>query len=166
MKPLRLLAASALCALGLAGCASGPDEETAGRLYWMVGCWQSEDGVNTINWQAPTAGVMFGNAVTVRDGQLAFFEQNRVDFRRGKAIYTSSPEGQRPVDFFEADAPAPAATPAEGERPRPSITFENPEQDYPQRITYRSLGEKGLAAHISQLDGSRPADYVWIYCKN
>jgi hypothetical protein len=55
---------------------------------------------------------------------------------------------------------------AKGQKPPPpSVTFENPDSDYPQRIVYRSLGSKGIAAVISQLDGSRSAELVWIYCK-
>jgi hypothetical protein len=52
-----------------------------------------------------------------------------------------------------ANPPAPAA-----------ITFENGENEFPQRITYRQPGKGQLAATISQLDGSRPVNYVWVEC--
>ena len=61
-KLARILALSA-CALGLAAGASG-EPRNLGPLGWMVGCWQSADGVNVENWSAPVGGVMFGYATT------------------------------------------------------------------------------------------------------
>jgi hypothetical protein len=148
------LAAAGAALLALAGCASGPDAATLGRLGWMVGCWESADAANRETWSAPAGAVMFGHATTMKNGQLAFFEQSRIDLRQARAVYTASPDGQRPVDFVEN--PASAAGPA-------SITFENAQQDYPQRIAYRKDG-KGLAATISTLDGSRPTEYRWTRC--
>ena len=63
--------------------------------------------------------------------------------------------------FVEAPQPAPA----EGAPPAPpSITFENGDHDYPQRISYYRT-ETGLAATISKLDGSRPFSDNWVKCK-
>lgn len=165
MKFLRL-AACAATAFIFVGCASAaPKPDPRGPLAWMVGCWRSQDGVNTEEWSASLGGVMFGHATTIKNGELTYFEQTRIELRRGRATYTASPDGQRAIDFVEAP-PQPAAPLKKGEKPPPpSITFENPDHDYPQRITYRSLGSKGLAATISKLDGSQPTEYVWVYCK-
>lgn len=161
----RLIAAALASGLAsLAGCASAPTEQEAGRFYWMVGCWKSADGVNTETWSRSEGGVMFGYATTMKAGQLDFFEQARIELRRGRAIYTTSPGGQRPIDFFEP--PAKPVTLAKGEKPPlPSIRFENPDHDYPQAITYRQTKD-GLAATVSLLDGSRPTEYAWQRCKN
>jgi len=107
----------------------------------------------------PRGGLMFGYATTMQAGKLAFFEQSRIDLRNARAAYTASPEGQRPVVFTEP-APNPVALVAPD-----TISFENAEHDYPQRITYRKTRD-GLAATISRLDGSRPTQYAWERCED
>lgn len=101
----------------------------------------------------PRGGLMFGHATTMQGGSLAFFEQSRIDLRNPRATYTASPDGQRPVVFTE-----PALSAAD------TVTFENGDHDYPQRIAYRKTRD-GLAATISLLDGSRPTQYAWERCE-
>ena len=158
MSP-KLVSLAAVC-VALAGCASSPKQDP-GRFGFMVGCWQSADGVNKEVWSYPEGGIMFGYATTTRDGQMATWEQSRIDQRPAQATYTASPEGQRPVTFVEA----PQAAPVAGQvMVQSSVTFENGDHDYPQRIQYRRT-EQGLAALISKLDGSRPVEYGWARCK-
>ena len=153
---LKLVSAAAVC-LALAACASNPKQDP-GRFGFMLGCWQSADGVNKEVWSYPEGGIMFGYATTTRDGVVTTWEQSRIDLRTSRATYTASPEGQRPVTFSEkapaADAPVPAV----------DVAFENGDHDYPQRIAYRRT-EQGLAATISKLEGSRPFEYAWARCK-
>ena len=153
------LAAAALTAALAAGCASGPDYSTMGRLGWMVGCWQSADGANQEAWSPPSAGVMFGAATTTRNGELAFFEQTRIMLNSSPATYVASPNGQRSVSFVEnPDIPALEDV--------PQVVFENAANEYPQRIAYRSPDRDLLAATVSQLDGSRPTNYSWSRCES
>src|ERR1700759_3424711 len=79
----------AACAIGLAASASA-EPKNLGPLAWMVGCWQSSDGANVETWTAPVGGVMFGYATTMKNGQLAFFEQARIDLRRDRYAYSVS----------------------------------------------------------------------------
>jgi len=144
-----------LSLLGVAGCASGPKPETDGRLFFMVGCWRSADGVNQETWASPIGGVMFGHAQTFQNGQMSFFEQSRIDLRTIPATFVVSPNGARAVTFLEQPGDAAAEV--------PSVTFQNAENDFPQSITYRQ-GKKGLEATISLLDGSRAVEYSWERC--
>lgn len=153
---LKLVSAAAVC-LALAACASNPKQDP-GRFGFMLGCWQSADGVNKEVWSYPEGGIMFGYATTTREGAVTTWEQSRIDLRTSRSTYTASPEGQRPVTFTEK-APDPTAA-----LPATSVTFENGDHDYPQRIAYRQT-EQGLAATISKLDGSRPFEYAWARCK-
>lgn len=153
---LKLVSAAAVC-LALAACASNPKQDP-GRFGFLLGCWQSADGVNKEVWSYPEGGIMFGYATTTRDGAMTTWEQSRIDLRTSRATYTASPEGQRPVTFTEKSPAADAVVPAV------EVTFENGDHDYPQRIAYRRT-EQGLAATISKLDGSRPFEYAWARCK-
>lgn len=98
---------------------------------------------------------MFGYATTTQAGQLAFFEQSRIDLRQSNAIYVASPGGQRPTEFVE---------PATRNPDIPGVVFENPTHDYPQRISYRPDGRNGLAATISLRDGGRATEMRWKRC--
>ncbi len=160
---IRSFFAVALCATTIGACASGPDPATAGRLAFMTGCWISADGANQEVWSLPRGGVMFGYATTMQGAQLGFFEQSRIDLRQPMAAYTASPDGQRPVIFSEATM-TPTITPNGKPIAATSVTFENPEHDYPQRISYRAT-KKGLEATISRMDGQRPTNYSWVRCK-
>lgn len=154
---LKLVSVAAVSLLALTACASNPKRDL-GRLAFMVGCWKSADGVNLEVWSPPEGGLMFGYATTMKDGVLNTFEQSRIDTRPGRALYTASPEGQRPVVFTETRDPAALVAPN-------TVTFENGDHDYPQRITYQATKE-GLAATISKLDGTRPGNYAWARCKD
>lgn len=156
MRTLKLAITSATALLA-ASCASGPDYASMGRLGWMVGCWESADGANRETWSPPSAGVMFGAATTTENDELAFFEQTRIMLNSQPATYVASPNGARAVTFVEnPDVPA-----LEGV---PQIAFDNAQNEYPQRIAYRSPGRDRLAATVSQLDGSRPTQYSWTRC--
>jgi hypothetical protein len=159
-------AAITACAIGLAAGASA-EPKNLGPLAWMVGCWQSADGVNVENWSAPVGGVMFGYATTVKGGQLAFFEQARIDMRRDRYAYSVSPDGDRWVTFVSPPLPPPELDKRGRPLPAPAaISFENSENNFPQRIEYHSAGRKSLAATISKLDGSQPTGYAWEKCRD
>ena len=154
---LKLVSLAAVALVALAGCASAPKRDL-GRMGFMVGCWKSADGVNLEVWSPPEGGIMFGYATTTRNGTLETFEQSRIDTRPSRAQYVASPEGQRPVIFTETRDPVALVAPN-------TVTFENGDHDYPQRITYRAT-DKGLAANISKLDGTRPVAYAWDRCED
>jgi len=154
---LKLVSLATVALVALGACASGPKRDL-GRLAFMVGCWKSADGVNLEVWSPPEGGLMFGYATTTRNGTLATFEQSRIDTRQSLAQYVASPEGQRPVVFLEKRDPLALVAPN-------TVTFENGDHDYPQRITYRGT-DKGLTANISLLDGSRPVAYAWERCED
>ena len=110
-------------------------------------------------WAAPQSGIMFGQATTNQNGQLAFFEQSRIMLTSSPATYVVSPNGQRAATFYENPK---EPQPEKGH----AISFENSANEFPQRIAYRSVGSDGLAATVSMLDGSRAANYAWTRCKN
>ena len=142
-----------------------------GPLYWMVGCWQSPDKTNTEVWTAPLGGVMFGYAATIKDGKLTYYEQAHIDLRPPRPIYWVSPDGDRPVAFIAPPGPPAPVVVDKKAKPAPlpeDATFENGDNNFPQRVQFRIDGKnkRGLAASVSKLDGSNRAELTWEKCKD
>jgi hypothetical protein len=112
------------------------------RLGWMLGEWQAEmpEGVFTEKWQKETDTSYSGEGVLIaRNGEVLFTEQLRVEQRDGVIWYMptiASQNNGKPVLFKEK-----TFTDEE-------IVFENPEHDFPQRITYRKPTDNTLYARV------------------
>ncbi|MEO0607956.1 MAG: DUF6265 family protein [Pseudomonadota bacterium] len=147
-----------VAALALNACTSlssadapGPDTRPpSNALDWLTGCWQSESGDAREVWSEAEDGYYFGYAVSLRDGKVVFFEQMRID-PAPMPIFNAYPAGTGPSAF-----PATALA-AE------SVTFANPEHDYPQKIQYTRSGD-ALNAVISLIDDRRPGQFNFIRC--
>ena len=124
----------------------------AQSLTWLSGCWTNEAGTSVEVWSRDYSGFMFAHSVSERDDQVRFFEQLRIQPGKDGAIYVATPAGQETTAFMETT------------RTDTSITFENPDHDYPQRISYRLDGDT-LTATISLFDGSEARDFVKSRCK-
>lgn len=136
----------------LSACASISSAENAdpNHLDWLTGCWQSEDGDAREVWSASEDGYYFGYATTKRDGDLVFFEQMRID-PEPMPVFNAYPAGNGPSAF-----PTIALT-------SHSVTFANPEHDFPQKITYAREGD-ALNAVISRMDGTSPGHFNYVPC--
>lgn len=132
-----------------------PEQNTdtsAAPISWLAGCWETDDAATTEAWHGAGEELMFGYGVTKQDGKPVFFEQLRIEVRDGGGALFAYPLGRGPTQFdlvSESEA---------------DVTFESPENDYPQRILYRTT-EDGLEAVISLLDGSREKRWDYRPCK-
>jgi hypothetical protein len=124
----------------------------ADPLDWMTGCWTHERYDQREVWSEDLGGLKFGYGVN-RDanGKVTFFEDLRIENRPGGAVYIASPRGTAPTEFVET------------ERTGLSITFENPDHDYPQKITY-SGNRVSLVATISTIDDDRVQSWAMYDC--
>ena len=139
-------------AILLTGCAlsSQADEAAAPTLDWLTGCWQSEDGTSREVWSQSEDGYFFGYALVLNEGKVVFFEQMRID--PGAApTFQAYPRGAGPSGF-----PAVAVTNA-------SVTFANPDHDYPQKIKYTREGY-ALNAVISLIDDTQQGTFNFLPC--
>lgn len=118
-------------------------------LSWLSGHWRSEgDGrVSEEIWTAPEGGIMLGVGRSLRDGQARGFEFLMISFGE-ETVYHAQPGGRPPVRFTLVESSDSHAV------------FENPEHDFPQRITYRREGGE-LHAAISDLAGERSFAWSW-----
>jgi hypothetical protein len=125
----------------------------ADQLDWMVGCWETPDGMAKEVWVKEEDGSLTGFNVVLGDGQVRFYEILRITTSAdGTLTYTAHPSGQSTTTF---DAPA-----ASGQE----VTFSNPSHDYPQQIKYRRDGSI-LYATISFLSGKDPRTFNKRACE-
>lgn len=137
MTRMHALLVAAGCSF-IAPMALAQDEPLA-ALSWLAGCW-SADGAEPgsgESWLPPAGGSMLGVSRTVRNGTTVAHEFMQIrSSADGKIVFIALPSGQREATFpllsLEAD----------------QVTFENPQHDYPQRVSYRRLTAERLVARI------------------
>lgn len=115
--------------------------ESIDSLVWMCGSW-GDPAESIESWMAPVDGLMLGVNRAVRAGKMPFFEFLRIEQRPEGIVFVASPLGRAGTDF-----PLKELAP---ER----VGFENPEHDFPQRITYWLDGDS-LVAEASAGEGEQ-----------
>ena len=134
---------------------AGGSREVQGQtqsLTWLAGCWRHVKGSTQETWSADYGGLMFGYSVTLRDGQLKAFEDMRIEPTADGIDFIASPNGKKPVRFRLV------------EQARSTVTFANPQHDFPQRISYTRDGDQ-LRAVITATDGSNAIEFEMTACK-
>ena len=126
---------------------------TAADLSWFGGYWLTcEDGQEVSeNWSDPRGGLMAGHGMTLAGGR-ASFEMFRIAPHGDGIAYFAQPGGRPPVIFPATEVTASRAV------------FVNPENDFPQRITYTLQGDLLTARIDGQMDG-QPQAMEWRYRK-
>ena len=107
-------------------------------ISWLAGVWTSDERGRQITeqWMSPAGGTMLGMSRTVSQGRTVEYEfiLLRVE-TSGEINYVAKPSGQKEAAFKLIRASTTEAV------------FENPEHDFPQRISY-TLRDGGLTAAI------------------
>jgi hypothetical protein len=120
--------------------AAASDRGPIGALAWMAGCWVGEGGEEC--WLAPLGGTMLGvNRGPEREDRQPAFEFLRIVEQDGVLVFLASPGGQAPPVAFPATEIGEAR-----------VVFENPEHDFPQRITYWLEDGRTLRARVEALE--------------
>ncbi|MDY6944470.1 MAG: DUF6265 family protein [Pseudomonadota bacterium] len=113
-------------------------------LAWLAGCWQAEQGEagSGEHWLPPAGGTMFGVSRTVKNGKTVEFEFVQLRSNaEGKLVFIALPSGQKETTFVAS---------ALG---KDSVTFENPQHDFPQKVSYRVEPGDRLVARIEGIRG-------------
>lgn len=109
------------------------------KLGWLAGSWRMERAGRVVEeqWMAPAAGVMLGMSRTVAKGRVVEHEfiQIRVG-PGGDLFFIAQPSGQKEATFQHT-----ALTDNE-------VVFENPNHDFPKKITYTRKADGSLLAAI------------------
>jgi hypothetical protein len=135
-RPPAVIAVALL--LGLPILARAQEQQIA-SLAWLAGCWAADGGEagSGEQWLPLAGGTMLGVGRTVKDGRTVSHEFMQIRSNaQGRVVFTGHPSGQQEASFV--------AISLDGR----SVTFENLQHDFPQRIRYTSLAADKVAARI------------------
>jgi hypothetical protein len=113
------------------------------RLAWLSGCWEASSASQVIeeHWTEPRGNSMLGMNRTIRDGSLASYELVIIREDEDGLVFEAHPSGQA-IAYFPARLVSDTLA-----------VFENPEHDFPQRISYALNGADSLLAWIEGESG-------------
>ena len=134
----RLYLAVILAAFGCLGFAA-PQARPIDRVSWLTGCWEARNPQRTIyeQWTSAHGRAMLSTARTLRGDSLIEYEFVALRERGERLAYEAHPSGQSGATFLSI-----ALTDS-------AVTFENLENDFPQRIGYNRRGVDSVVAWIS-----------------
>jgi len=148
--------ATLVVVVALAGPAVALAEPRLADLDWMAGCWEGEAGDTTFRecWMAPAGGLMPGVHRDVGAGGGVFFEFLRILEEDGAITYLAQPSGRAPATPFPLV-----------ESGSSHAVFENPDHDFPKRLSYRREGD---TLHVSAEggDAASPTRIEWTWHKS
>jgi hypothetical protein len=118
------------------------------KLTFMAGCWSGPGTVEM--WMKPEAGSVLGVGRTVRNGKVVGTEYFSVTERPDGIVMNVQQRLAATTTVFRVK-----------EITATSVTFENPEHDFPQRVIYRLTGPGSLLGRIEGRDKGkeRAVDY-------
>ena len=130
---------------------------TIAELSWMAGDWQTPSGGRAQieeHWTPAAGGTMFGVSRTIAGGRTVEFEFLKLEERGGEVFYVAHPKARCPGTDFKLTSVT-----------RQSATFENPQHDFPKRITYRKSETGGLTATIDGGEGTKSQSFAFQQMK-
>jgi Domain of unknown function (DUF6265) len=127
-----------------------PAAAAIAQVEWLAGAWVGASGPTTFEerWSPAAGGAMLAVSRTVKGNAMVAFEFLRIVERGGHLVYVAQPGGRPPTDFT-----ATAVSPQ-------SVTFENPDHDFPKVIRYAKQTDGTLEARVSD-GGQRTEVFVF-----
>lgn len=112
------------------------------NLAWLAGCWNGNVNQRDFReqWSPLRGSMLLGAGSTVFQGKTQNFEYLRIESRPEGIFYVALPSGQRETAF--------KLIAIDTDDKDTIFVFVNPENDFPQRISYRRGTEGWLYATI------------------
>lgn len=126
-------------AMSMSHAALAQEITSVAAVAWLAGCWSAEQGDagSGEQWMPPAGGTMLGISRTVKNGKTVEFEFTQLRLNAaGKLAFIALPSGQKATTFVAAASS------------KDSVTFENLQHDFPQRVIYRLQPGGRLIARI------------------
>lgn len=148
---------------GLASCSNEAKEQTneteatieykeLKKAGWFLGDWENRfpDGLTTESWTQVNDSTYTGTSFTVIGKDTVSSETIRLEERHSKLYYIPTVKDQNKGKAVKFEL-----TKANDHM----LVFENPEHDFPQKITYRKITSDSIVAEISgKIDGKEQAE--------
>lgn len=128
--------------------------QTLTDLNWMAGYWTSSDDGNSMEelWSTASGSMIVGFHRDVFANGRSSFEYLRIVETAEGIVYLASPGGRPPTPFKLVEHSTNMAS------------FENLENDFPQRIIYTQNGNT-LTARIEDKSGEKGMEWTWTKTK-
>jgi Domain of unknown function (DUF6265) len=122
---------------------------------WLHGCWDGKVNQRDFReeWLPLRADMMIGVSQTVSQGKTQDFEYLRLELRPEGIFYVAVPSGKKETSFRFSGRTR------DGENE--IFTFENPVDEFPQRIIYRRATEGWLYAHVEGKLNGLPRSVIY-----
>ncbi|MFC0515249.1 DUF6265 family protein [Mucilaginibacter angelicae] len=114
------------------------------QAKWLIGSWrnQSTETLDTETWKKLNDSTFVGKSYSFNGSETVSSEHLRIEQHEGKLYYiptVKNQNGGRAITF--------TLTSSDNKH----LVFENPEHDFPQKITYTQINKDSLVAEISGL---------------
>jgi hypothetical protein len=128
---------------------------TLASFGWLHGCWDGKVNQRDFReeWLPLRGDMMIGVSQTVSQGKTQDFEYLRLELRPEGVFYVAAPSGKKETSFRLSSRTR------EGESE--IFTFENPVDEFPQRIIYRRASEGWLYAHVEGKLSGAPRSVIY-----
>ncbi|HMR42878.1 MAG TPA: DUF6265 family protein [Saprospiraceae bacterium] len=120
-----------------------PEQENAMKaVSWLLGSWENRfpDGGIFESWEMQNASLYTGKSYFIKGADTLSSESIRLEEKSGDIFYIPTVSKQndgKPVSFKLTS------------KSENQLVFENPEHDFPQKITYSLINSDSLLAVIS-----------------
>ncbi|MGE4346448.1 MAG: DUF6265 family protein [Flavobacteriaceae bacterium] len=115
--------------------------EKLAKAEWLLGNWQhnSSDGLFSEKWNVKNDSTFLGNSSFVIEGKVVFSEEVNL-VQRGKDLFYAVKITSEPYEPTEFKLTSSSEN---------KLVFENPENDFPKKITYNRIHNDSIYAEIS-----------------
>jgi len=135
--------------------AAAPAPPSLDALSWLAGCWEGKVNQREFReeWLPLRGDMMVGVSQTVIQGKTQDFEYLRLEPRVDGIYYVAAPSGKNEEAFRLSGKKLDGADEI--------FTFENPRDEFPQRIIYRRGSEGWLYAHAEGKVNDVPKQVIY-----
>ena len=127
-----------------------PEPPRIGRATWLIGEWENnyEGGRMFESWEFAGDSLMSGLSYTIENGDTVAFETISLRQRGIDLFYIPTVNNQNEGEVVEFKLTIFTDS---------TLVFENPNHDFPQKISYINYGGDSLLAEISGIYEDEPA---------
>lgn len=136
---MRTLLALSLLVLPLAGEEQASPEKQLASMTWLAGNWSGDmwGGKFHAYYSTPDGGKVLSYSKLLSGGQMRFYEFELFQVSGGAVVLTPHPGGKRAASF--------KLTALE----KGKATFENPKNDFPQKLVYWRKADDNLVITLT-----------------